>query len=131
MSPYPRDQLRANIEEIQSLVRTPNKIEKRRQQFVRVPWPWIEALAGASGQTYRVALLLLYLHWKGGGKPIKLANSMPGIDGVPAQSKRQALRSLETRGLITVEWRSRRSPIVALRGAPDSVQIPAKLHRIR
>jgi hypothetical protein len=116
MSTYRRssDQLHVNLEAIQSLVRKPTKIEKRRHQFVRVPWPWIEALAGLSGQTYRVALLLLHQHWKNGGQPIKVANAMLKIDAVPAETKRKALLRLEARGLVTVERRPRRSPIVTL-----------------
>jgi hypothetical protein len=114
MSTYPRDQLRSNIEEIQSLIRTPKKIGERRQQFVRVPWPWVEALAGLPGQTYRVALLLLHLHWKSGGKPIKLANGMLTIGGVSRQSKWRALRDLEKRGLILVKCRPKRSPLIRL-----------------
>jgi hypothetical protein len=36
----------------------PRKIQKRRRQFIMVPWTWVERLAGADGQTYRVALIL-------------------------------------------------------------------------
>jgi hypothetical protein len=92
----------------------PVKIQKRRRHFVKVPWTWVERLKNATGQTYRVAIYLLYLHWKGKGGPIKLANGMLKIDGVPPQTKRRALRDLQRRGLITVEWQPRKSPIVKL-----------------
>lgn len=92
----------------------PRKIQKRRQHFVQVPWVWIEKLAGAHGQTYRVALALLYLHWKGKGEPIKLANGMLEIDGVSRRSKWRALNDLEHRDLIAVERRPRRAPFVQL-----------------
>jgi hypothetical protein len=100
----------------------PAKIQKRRQHFVTVPYSWIERLAeprgeppvGASGKTYHVALHLLYLHWKGNGQPIKLANGMLEYDGVSRQSKWRALADLEHRGLIRVERRPSRSPIVSL-----------------
>jgi hypothetical protein len=50
----------------------PKKIRERRQQFVKVPWMWIEFLAlSQSANTYRVAFTLLFLHWKGIGEPIK------------------------------------------------------------
>jgi len=90
----------------------PRRIQRRRQHHIQMPWRWYEKLAGADGQTYRVALYLLYLHWKGRGEPIKLANGMMARDGVPRESKRRALHDLERRGLITVEWRDRKSPIV-------------------
>ena len=92
----------------------PRKIVKRRKQFVQVPMTWYERLRGAHGQTYRVALHLLHLHWKAGGGPVRLANGMLAIDGVPATSKLRAIRDLERRRLVTVEWRSRKSPIVHL-----------------
>ena len=79
-----------------------------------VPWSWVERLNGATGQTYRVALILLYMSWKSRGAPIKLPNGMLEIDGVSRQSKWRALADLEQRGLITVERRPRRSPIIRL-----------------
>jgi len=68
----------------------------------------------SGGQTYRVALCLLHLNWKAGGKPVKFPNGMLGIDGVSRRSKWRALNDLERRGLITVERRPGRSPIVRL-----------------
>jgi hypothetical protein len=90
----------------------PRKICKRREHFVKVPWTWIERLNGAGGQTYRVALSVLYLHWKNRGQPIKFANAMLRTDGVSRYSKWKALRDLEHRSLIAVERRPRRSPLI-------------------
>ena len=53
----------------------PLKIQKRRQHFVKVPWTWVERLAEARYvATYRLALHVLYRHWKANGKPFTLAN---------------------------------------------------------
>ena len=93
---------------------TPKKIQRRRRHFISVPMAWFERLAGASGQTYRTALYLLYLHWRGRGEPIQLANGLLKIDGVSRYSKWRALDELERRGLITIERRPRRSPIIRL-----------------
>jgi hypothetical protein len=93
----------------------PKKIRQRRQQFVQVPWAWVERLAQSqSANTYRVAVTLLYLHWKGNGDPIKLANGMLAIDGVSRYAKRRALIELERFELITIKRRQRKSPIVTL-----------------
>ena len=92
----------------------PRKIQKRRRHFIMVPLTWVERLIGATGQTYRVALLLLYMSWKNRGAPTKLPNGMLRIDGISRQSKWRALGDLEQRGLITVERRPRRSPTVRL-----------------
>ena len=94
---------------------TPQKIRKRRQHFVQIPWSWVERLPGTTGHTCLVALHLLYLHWKGNGAPVKLPNGMLKIDGVSRQSKWRALAALEQRGLIVVERRPRKSPIVRLK----------------
>jgi len=92
----------------------PHKLEKRRKHFVQLPWTWVEALSGASGQTWQLAAHLLYLNWKGKGAPIKLANGMLEIDGINRQAKWRALSGLERRGLVTVERRPARSPLVTL-----------------
>ena len=99
----------------------PKKIQKRRQHFVMVPWTWIERLDGAHGargktpgKIYSMALRLLYLHWKGDGKPIKLANGMLAIDGISRWSKWRAIQELERLGLITIDRRQRKSPIITL-----------------
>jgi hypothetical protein len=96
----------------------PAKIKKRRDQFVQVPWAWVEKLAGAHGSTYRVALHLLLQHWKRNGEPVKLSNGTLRIDGVSRQSKWRALVDLERRGLVTVGRRPSRSPIVGLKLSP-------------
>jgi hypothetical protein len=93
----------------------PKKIRQRRQQFVQVPWTWLERLAQSqSANTYRVAHTLLFIHWKAKGGPIKLANGMLAMDGVSRYAKRRALAELERFGLITINRRQRKSPIVTL-----------------
>ena len=114
-TPYDPDNLRLRADQTpERLAVVPSKIQKRRLHFVQVPWDWFEALNGATGQTYRLAMYLLYLHWKNGGEPIKLANGMLRNDGVSRQSKWRALADLERRGLLSVERRRRRSPVVQL-----------------
>jgi len=117
-SPFDPAKLRMDVGEVRAVV--PRKIKKRRLEFAMVPMTWYERMKGASGQTYRVAWFLCYLDWKVNGKkppsgsPIKLASGMLKFDGVPSESKRRALRDLEHRGLITIEWWPKKSPIVRL-----------------
>jgi hypothetical protein len=111
---YDLENLRATPEMLGGRRVTPRKIQKRRPHFIKVPMAWYERMQGASGQTHRVAEHLLYLHWKCNGDPFKLGNGMLKIDGVSPQSKRRALRDLERRELVTVEWRPRKSPIITL-----------------
>jgi len=112
--PYLLDRLRLPDGIIARRAVVPEKVRKRREHFVRVPWPWIERLDGATGHTYRVALCLLYLHWKGKGEPVKLGNSVLEMDGVSRYSKWRALNDLEHRKLIAVERRPKRQPIIRL-----------------
>jgi hypothetical protein len=89
--------------------------KKRNQHFIMVPWRWVEALQGATGQTYHVALCLLYMRWRGGSETVKLSNKAIADDGISRQSKWRALRDLERRGLITLECRPGRSPVIRVK----------------
>jgi hypothetical protein len=85
---------------------------KAQRYFIKVPVTWVQKLIGAPGQTYALALHLLFRHFREHGAAIVLANRTIERDGIPPQSKRRALRDLEQRGLVNVDWRVRRSPIV-------------------
>jgi hypothetical protein len=99
----------AAVNELRAAV--PRKLWKRREQFVMVPLAWAERLAGAQGTTYTVALHVLHWDWKHRGEPFKLGNGWFRI-GTSRYSKWRALTDLERRGLIAVERRPRKSPIV-------------------
>lgn len=93
----------------------PGQHKRRQRHFIIMPMAWFERLAGASGQTYRLALVLIYLSWRKRGESFALANGrLAEIDGVLRHSKWRALTELERRGLIAIERRSRRSPIITL-----------------
>ena len=80
-----------------------------------VPWSWVERLAKARfTATYRVALHILYRHWKGGGESFTLSNGAVAMEGVGRRAKWRALGELERLGLITVERRPRRTPLIAV-----------------
>jgi hypothetical protein len=95
---------------------TPAKIRKRTERFTILPMWWYEKLKDpiATGMTCLVAWHLLHLDWKNRGKPFKLPNGMLEYDGVSRQSKWRALADLERRGLIVIQHRHGKSPIVQL-----------------
>jgi hypothetical protein len=99
---------------------SPIKPKKRRQHFVRVPWMWMEKLIGCRGQTLRVAFVVLYLDWKAKGRPVKLANKLPQMVGVSRRAKWRALNDLESIGLISVERRAKKSPMVQVQHEPNT-----------
>ena len=100
-------------------VRASRRRGRKLRYFVKVPWDWVEKLDGAAGQTYRLALNLLFLHWQGRGAAVTLSNRTVERDGIPGQSKRRAVCDLEGRGLVVVNWRSKRSPIVRVLAGLD------------
>jgi hypothetical protein len=93
----------------------PAKIRKRRKDFVMLPMTWYDKLANpipTSRLTCLVAWHILHLHWKSRGKAFKLPNGTLRYDGVSRFAKWRALADLEQRGLITIERRRRKSPII-------------------
>ena len=93
------------------------KRKKWRRHYVRFPWEWAERMRSVQrGNTYRLALLLVYEHWRTGGRPIVLSNAGLEQEGITRRSKWNALLELEQLGLIEVEKRPRKSPRVTLRG---------------
>ncbi len=83
---------------------------KAKRYFIKVPLFWLQKLEGASGLTYCLAMRILYLHFRERGASIVLSNKRAGM---PRSSKHDALRDLERRGLVAVNWRGeRRAPVV-------------------
>jgi len=90
--------------------------KKWRRQFVWVPWTWVEQLRSAKRVcTYRLALVLLYEHWRQGGRPITLSNVFTDAEGLSRRSKWRAIAELEGLGLLQVKRRRRHAPRVVLR----------------
>jgi hypothetical protein len=70
---------RIEVETLDSKVPAKPK-RTRRGQFVLVPLIWVERLQTARCLgSYRLALHLLFEHWKSGGEPVKLSNVALGI----------------------------------------------------
>lgn len=113
--PFDLQNLRMPAEEAERLVAVPRKIQKRKLDFARVPMSWYDALRNpvpTGRATCLVAWYLCYLHWKHRGEPFKLANGMLEYDGINRFAKWRALADLERRGLITINRRPKKSPII-------------------
>ena len=95
---------------------TPKRIRRRQQQFAKIPRAWVDAITPQRrDKTLAVVWHLFHEDWKqGGGRSIKVPNGMLAIDGVGRKAKWRVLNMLEGLGLITVEHRDRKSPIVTL-----------------
>jgi hypothetical protein len=84
--------------------------KRRRERFVIVPELWVERLEGTRHvSTYRVALRVLERNRQRKGQPFPLPNN---IAGVSRWAKSTALKDLEKAGLVRLERRERKSPVV-------------------
>jgi len=94
--------------------RAPSK--RQRQQFVMVPWWWVERLKGARyTATFLVAHHVLYRHWKTSGQPVPVSNVALKPLSVSRWAKWRALQELERLGLVTMRTRRRRVPMITVR----------------
>jgi hypothetical protein len=83
--------------------------------FVRYPVAAIPLIGAAKNAgTAKLFPLLLHLDWKAGHRPFKLPNSLLGPLGISRCRKGAVLRELEQMGLIRVEHRVRKSPLIAV-----------------
>jgi hypothetical protein len=88
----------------------------RRQPFVMVPLAWVEQLSTAKHRaSWPVALELLRRNLKGSGQPIPLPNGqLEAKFRINRTQKWEALRELKQLGLIRIERRPRKSPMVTV-----------------
>jgi hypothetical protein len=113
------DALRLPDETVTKTRVEPRKVRERRKQFVQMSWAWGEKLKHVN-RTWYIAMHLLHLDWKQKGGRIKLPNGWLEFEGISRFAKYRALAQLEELGLITVNRRPRKSPIVhVLRDTPE------------
>jgi hypothetical protein len=94
---------------------TRQKAHHRKEQFVMLPMCWKDRLRQAQhAGSLKLALHLHYLAWKTGERSIQLSNAVANDAGVTRRSKWRALSELDQLGLVVLERRGRRSPIVTI-----------------
>jgi len=87
----------------------------KKDAFVKVPLWWAEAATKATKSPAALFLIyLLHASWKARGTTFPLPNGYLKQQGVSRDVKRRMLRDLETAGLITIERRGRKSPLITL-----------------
>ncbi len=88
---------------------------KKREPFVKVPLATAAEAAAASGcSQMMVWLYLLYRSWKLQKPSFAVPSSALRNFGISREVKRRALRNFEGAGLIVVERRMHKNPIVTL-----------------
>ena len=87
----------------------------KKDTFVQVPLWWIERATRATRTPQAmVCIWLLHLAWQSKSMTFPLPNDRLAKRGAGKRVKRRALASLEKAGLITVERRAGKTPIVSL-----------------
>jgi hypothetical protein len=88
---------------------------KRETQFAPVPLEWAAKVAKRTrSPAFAVKVALAYMAWKAGGPTFPLTNTLLDRLGVNRENKRRALANLEKNGIIQLERRGRRAPIVTV-----------------
>lgn len=91
------------------------KPRRREREFVMVSREQSERLDKVVNfGTERVFRHLLFLTWRAPGKSVPLGNAALAQKGIERHVKKRACLELEALGLIRVEWRSKKSPIVTV-----------------
>jgi hypothetical protein len=99
----------ASGEEIDTTIKVRMPRSQRKYVF---PESWRKRLMGVSGQAYELAFCLRHHDWKGNSESFTLTNVKAVEFGVPARTKPDLLRVLESRGVVWVDWQNRKSPWV-------------------
>ncbi len=88
-------------------------VKHKRQPFVKVPMALAARAACATGsQRMMVWLYVLHRCWQRQAPSIVLSNSALMAYGISREVKRQALKDLAAAGLIVVDYRPNKNPIV-------------------
>jgi hypothetical protein len=97
-------------------MRAANKVGlRKREPFVQVPLALAaKAAAGTNNQKMMVWLWLRHQAWKTRRNVVAAPNGILAKYGISPDVKRAALRQLEAAGLIAIERRPRKTPIVTI-----------------
>ena len=103
----------------------PSKKLKRRSQrveFVMLPYAQTMRVAGKVKSSAALAVMveLAYQVFKTHKSEVVLSNAMLRSVGISHKVKLRALRQLEAAGMVAVDWKARKSPLVTVSWATKS-----------
>jgi hypothetical protein len=114
-----RDGRRIEVETIETGIGAKTR-RRQTNSFAKVPLEWAARAANATRTPQALVwVILLHMAWQAKGLPFPISNATLARYGVSREVKRRALTALEFAGLIRVERRHSRSPIVRLIDIPD------------
>ena len=94
------------------------------RRFVKFPHMWrvcLKEIPGANACTYRVALYLL--DRVSFSRRVVVSTKAMQKHGVGRKGKRRALKQFEQKGLISVEWHPKKSPVATVRFAKGNTTV--------
>ncbi len=99
------------------------KRRSRRVEFVMLPYAQTMRVAGTVKSSAALAVMveLAYQVFKTHKPEVVLSNSMLRSVGISRKAKLHALRQLEAAGVVVVDWKVRKSPLVTVSWAAKSV----------
>jgi hypothetical protein len=104
---------------------TSRKLGRRAQrvEFVMLPYAQTMSVAGKVKTSAALAVMveLAYQVFKTHKPEVVLSNSILRTIGISRKAKLRALRQLETAGIVAVDWRGQKSPLVTVLWATKSV----------
>lgn len=84
-------------------------------QFIVIPDEWLNLLDAVPGRhAYRLMLRLMRISWRLKSATVKVTKKVFLDCRMDRHTKLETLRRLEQAGLISVEWRPRKSPLVTI-----------------
>jgi hypothetical protein len=84
------------------------------EPFDKFPRWWTLRMKDAGVGSFKLALLLLHLNWKSGGRPVVVSAAAAKARGVGSRRKVTAIFELERLGIIRVERRSKKSSLITV-----------------
>ena len=95
--------------------------KKRSKMFIKGPIPlkWMTKAAGMEGKTLHVAVALWFLAGLKRSRKVALFQSKLKLFNISRQASYRALLRLESAGLVSVERRRGRSPVVTITNTED------------
>jgi hypothetical protein len=104
----------------------PKQRSRAKVEFVLLPYEQTLAAAGKVKSSAALAVVVELAHrvFKTHESEVGLNNSVLSSVGISHKAKLCALRELEAAGMVTVDWRKRKSPLVTISWAPPPGRVP-------
>jgi hypothetical protein len=98
-----------------------NAARRSVEPFDKFPRWWTLKMKDAGVGPFKIALLLLHLDWKSGGRPVIVSAAAAKARGVGPRQKVSAVLELEKLGIIRVVRRPKKSSLITVLLSPPVV----------